>query len=238
LRGGNGPSAHQESKLPEGSGQVQLLRAIDKGKDQSYVLHVLNQAQLSHAIFPLGEYTKPQVRQLAQRFKLPVAARPDSQDLCFLGESTYQEFLLRNAPELQKPGPILNTAGDALGQHQGLAFYTIGQRRGIGVAGPEPYYVIQKDLGRNALIVGHKADLGRDELTTGETNWIAGEAPPEPVRAQVQIRYKARQVWGRVTPLKNKRVHVKFEQPLAGITPGQAAVFYEGQRCLGGGIIE
>ncbi|MEA3352165.1 MAG: tRNA 2-thiouridine(34) synthase MnmA [Chloroflexota bacterium] len=224
--------------LPNVGERVELLRGVDKHKDQSYVLHILNQEQLSHTLFPLGEYTKSQVRALARKFDLPVAERADSQDLCFVGAGSYQDFLLRNAPQVEKPGPILNTDSEQLGQHRGLAFYTIGQRRGLGIAAPYPLYVRRKDIVNNALIIDRKENLGRDELSAQDTNWIAGEAPNAPIRAQVKIRYKARLVWGRITPLENKHIHIKFETSIRDITPGQAAVFYDGDVCLGGGIIE
>ena len=142
------------------SGVIQLLRGVDARKDQSYVLHVLNQQQLEHTMLPLGEFTKPQVRQLARDFALPVAERPDSQDLCFLGEEDYRSFLLRRAPFAPQPGPILDRNGQVLGEHPGLAFFTIGQRKGLGLSSPHPLYVLEKDLKKNALIVGPGSELG------------------------------------------------------------------------------
>jgi tRNA-specific 2-thiouridylase len=220
------------------AGKVQILRAVDKAKDQSYVLHVLGQAQLSHAMFPLGEYTKPQIRQMARDYGLPVAERADSQDLCFLGNGDYRTFLKRNAPQVVEPGPIVTREGRILGEHQGLAFYTIGQRKGFGIAAPYPLYVLDKDKGNNTLIVGKKEELGGTELFTGNTNWVSGEVPGKAFWAQVKIRYQAQEAWGRVTPMEEGRTHVLFERPLRDITPGQAAVFYDGEVCLGGGIIE
>ena len=215
---------------------VELLRAVDDAKDQSYVLHVLDQSRLQHARFPLGEYTKPEVRALAQRFGLPVAQRADSQDLCFLGAGDYRSFLTRHVPQVQQPGPILGVAGETLGEHQGLAFYTIGQRKGLGISAPQPLYVVAKDTVRNALLVGPLEALGRRELRAGSANWIAG-SPPAPLRAQVKIRYKARPAWGLVTPQPDGGFHVAFDEPLRDITPGQAAVVYAGEQVLGGGLI-
>ncbi len=219
-------------------GRLELLRGIDSNKDQSYVLHVLNQEQLSHAMFPLGEFTKPQIRELARKFKLPVAERTDSQDLCFLGNGDYRDFLLRNAPQVANPGPIVTLEGEQVGEHQGLAFYTIGQRKGLGIAAPYPLYVLEKDNESNKLMVGPKDQLGRDELTTGAVNWISGQAPQNLVRASVKIRYKSREVDGLVTSQEDGSSHVKFVENLRDITPGQAAVFYDGEICLGGGIIQ
>jgi len=231
-------TGHYVRRRKTGDGRLELLRAADPQKDQSYVLHILNQTQLSHSLFPLGEYTKPQVREIARDFDLAVAERSDSQDLCFVGDGNYRDFLRRHTPQNIKPGAILARDGRELGQHQGLAFYTIGQRRGLGIASPCPLYVLEKDIAYNTLIVGHKEEMGNDELTAGDVNWISGEPPTEPIRAQVKIRYKSREVWGTVTPLESLRTHVKFEEPLLDITPGQAAVFYDGEVCLGGGIIE
>lgn len=220
------------------SGQFQLLRGIDPNKDQSYVLHVLTQEQLARTIFPLGEYTKPQIRELARRFNLPVAERPDSQDLCFVGHGDYRDFLRRNAPQVARPGEIVTREGTVIGTHQGLAFYTIGQRRGLGIAAREPLYVLEKDAAANRLVVGPRAQLGRDELVTGAVNWISGEAPKNPVRVTVKIRYKAREAEGLVTPRGDGSVHIQFSEKLRDITPGQAAVLYDGEVCLGGGIIQ
>ena len=219
-------------------GNKQLLRGIDESKDQSYVLHVLEQEQLKKALFPLGEYTKPQVRQMARDFKLPVAERADSQDLCFLGDGDYREFLARYSPQTKQPGPILTRSGEQLRGHNGLAFYTIGQRKGIGVAAPRPLYVLEKDASRNALIVGHIEELGGDQFETQRFNWISGHPPAEPFRGKVKIRYKASDAPCTVTPLEDGRVQINLDDPLRDITPGQAAVVYDGKICLGGGIIQ
>jgi tRNA-specific 2-thiouridylase len=220
------------------NGRQELLRGVDSNKDQSYVLHVLNQEQFSHAMFPLGEYTKPQIREMARAFNLPVAERSDSQDLCFLGNGDYRDFLLRNVPEVASPGPIMTREREQLGEHQGLAFYTIGQRKGLGIAAAHPLYVLEKDGDNNTLVVGTKEQLGRDELTTGVVNWISGQPPENPIRASVKIRYKANEVDGTITPLEDGGTHIKLNQSLRDITPGQAAVFYDGEVCLGGGIIK
>jgi len=219
-------------------GPVQLLRGVDPGKDQSYVLHVLEQSTLRQTLLPLGQYTKAEVRKLAAEYDLPAADRPDSQDLCFVGEEDYRTFLKRKAPEVAQPGPILNTSGEELGRHPGLAFFTIGQRKGLGISPPEPHYVIEKDPSRNALVVGPREHLGRDQLTASQVNWIAGKAPADPFPAGVKIRYRAREASAVVHPLPGQRVRVEFQEPLRDITPGQAAVFYQDDICLGGGIIE
>ncbi|MEW5868289.1 MAG: tRNA 2-thiouridine(34) synthase MnmA [Chloroflexota bacterium] len=231
-------TGHYARLQSDGNGRMQLLKGCDEGKDQSYVLHMLNQEQLAHTLLPLGGYSKAQVREMARRFGLPVAERPDSQDLCFLGEGDYRSFLSRHAPQVEAPGTILTQSGESLGEHRGLAFYTIGQRKGLGLSAPQPLYVLAKDLQRNALIVGRLEELGGQELTAAEVNWIAGQAPKQPVRAQAKIRYKAQPEWAQVTPLEGQRAQVRFERRLRDITPGQAVVFYDGETCLGGGTIQ
>jgi tRNA-specific 2-thiouridylase len=218
-------------------GDYQLLRAVDPAKDQSYVLSVLGQAQLPHALFPAGDFSKPEIRGLARRYQLPTAERPDSQDLCFISDKNYHRFLAERAPGIAAPGPIETRAGQVLGQHQGLPFYTIGQRKGIGVAGPEPYYVLATDPGRNALIVGAAAELGQSTLRVGRVNWVSGAAPAGLLECGIKIRYKATARPGTVTPLGADRAAVRLDEPARDVTPGQAAVFYDGDVVLGGGII-
>jgi tRNA-specific 2-thiouridylase len=237
LGAGSMATGHYARLQSNDTGSIELLRAVDAQKDQSYILHVLGQEQLTHALFPLGGYTKLQVRQLARDFNLPVAERAESQDLCFLGKGDYRSFLVRNSPEIQNPGRIVNRKGETIGEHRGLAFYTIGQRKGLGLSSSIPLYVLDKDPQKNALIVGTGDELGRNELTTGRVNWVSGVRPEQPLRAQIKIRYKANEAWGTVTPLENGHAHVRFDSPLRDITPGQAAVFYDGETCLGGGII-
>jgi tRNA-specific 2-thiouridylase len=221
----------------DSQGGCRLLKGVDPSKDQSYVLHVLSQQQLAHALFPLGELTKRQVRQLAHDFKLPVAEQAESQDLCFLADSDYRSFLVRNAPGIENPGPILTRNGKVVGRHQGLAFYTIGQRKGLGVASQIPLYVLEKDLADNALVVGSLEQLGKRLLRAGQLNWVSSEAPTQRFRAQIKIRYKAQPAWGEVSLLAKDLVQVLFDEPLRDITPGQAAVFYDGDYVIGGGII-
>jgi tRNA-specific 2-thiouridylase len=226
-------------RLERAAGQPErLFEAVDKAKDQSYVLSVLRPYQLQHALFPLGDLTKSQVRAIATELELPAAQSKESQDLCFLGGEDYRAFLQRNAPHLGEPGAILNRAGEQLGEHRGLIDYTIGQRKGLGIAAPEPLYVLDKDRARNALIVGTRDELGQSELTATDMNWTQGIAPESPFEAGVKIRYKAAKAPAQVTPLADGRIRVEFEEPQPGITPGQAAVLYRGEEVLGGGIIQ
>ncbi|HVN56476.1 MAG TPA: tRNA 2-thiouridine(34) synthase MnmA [Anaerolineaceae bacterium] len=216
---------------------VELYRAVDLHKDQSYVLSRLNQEQLKHSLFPLGELTKPQVRQIARNFGLSVAERPESQDLCFISDGNYRRFLNEYAPESQKIGQIITSEGKILGEHQGLAFYTIGQRKGLGISSPEPFYVIEKRFEEQTLVVGPVSELGKCELIAQDVNWISGMTPEKSFNAQVKIRYKAELASGMVEP-GPEEFRVVFEQPLRDITPGQAAVIYQGNQCLGSGIIK
>lgn len=230
-------TGHYVRLVRDNQGFSQVLTAIDLAKDQSYVLHVLNQEQLAHAIFPIGEYPKSEIRQIATKFGLPVAQRPDSQDLCFLGDENYRQFLVRHVPKSIQPGPILTSSGEYIGEHEGLAFYTIGQRKGLGIASTVPLYVIEKDQASNALIVGKQEELGKFELWAANVNWISGHYPETAFRAQIKIRYKAAAVPGKIMPQGKDRFYVLFDQAMRDITPGQAAVIYDGDQCLGGGVI-
>jgi len=217
--------------------KIRLLKSVDQSKDQSYVLHVLNQEQLGKALFPIGDYPKVEIRKLAGQFGLPTASRADSQDLCFLAGEDYRDFIKRNAPESLKPGDIVNKDGDLLGRHQGLSFYTIGQRKGLGLSPREPLYVLSKNVEENTLIVGWKEELGQSELIVKNVNWIAGKPSYDVFRAEVKVRYSAKEVWGEISRLGDEGVLVRFDKPQRDITAGQAAVFYDGDIVLGGGLI-
>lgn len=231
-------TGHYVRKRTADDGQHELLRAVDPAKDQSYVLHVLTQEKLDRALFPVGEYPKSEIREIAQSLNLPVYKRPDSQDLCFLAGEDYRNFIQRNAPEILKPGEIVTRSGKVLGQHDGLANYTIGQRKGLGVQSRVPLYVLGKDSVTNVLIAGQAEELGTSELTADDVNWISGQSPKEPFRAEVKIRYTAREAWAQVTPLENGRqARVQFDAPQRDVTPGQAAVFYVDDVLVGGGAI-
>ena len=215
----------------------QLLRAVDKSKDQSYVLHVLDQEKLARALFPIGDYEKTEIRAIAVKYDLPTASRKDSQDLCFLAGEDYRNFLQRNAAEMLKPGAIQTRDGLQVGEHHGLANYTIGQRKGLGLASPMPLYVLGKDAATNTLIVGPQDELGSRELSGRNVNWLSGEAPKEPFRANVKIRYTARDAEALVRPLGENQAQVQFDAPQRDITAGQAAVFFQDDVLIGGGII-
>jgi tRNA-specific 2-thiouridylase len=216
-----------------------LRQGVDAAKDQAYVMHMLTQEHLAHVKFPVGDYTKPEVRQLAAKFNLPVAAKSESQDLCFLGDGDYRRFLREYSQRAGQPGPILDENGRLLGQHDGLPFYTIGQRKGLGLSTPEPLFVLRKDGRQNALIVGPREALGQRQLTAHQVNWIAGAPPPPDQLVQVKIRYKATPVNGYVEEEGegNGRIQVTFPEPVIGVTAGQGVVIFDGDECLGGGII-
>jgi tRNA-specific 2-thiouridylase len=230
-------TGHYARVVKTADGLYQLHKAVDYHKDQSYVLHVLNQDHLAHVKFPVGDYTKEAVRDLARKFNLPVASKSESQDLCFLGDGDYRRFLREYSERVAVPGPILDDNGRQLGQHNGLSFYTIGQRKGLGISTPEPVFVLKKDVTHNALVVGSREALGQQELEALDVNWLNGQMPDEPITAQVKIRYKAKDMPATVVAEENGRVRINFHEPVYGITPGQGAVFYDGDVCLGGGII-
>ncbi len=243
------------------TGKRRLRRGLDREKDQSYVLHVLNQKQLTHACFPLGPYTKPQVRAMAAERGMTVAAKPESQEICFVAQDDYRGFIDRYAVtltdkepvgvgattqtngliQLPKPGPIVDLSGKSLGRHRGLAYYTIGQRKGLGITSPEPLHVLKIDSEQNALIVGPAKELEKTSCTVSKMHYISGETPSIPFNALARIRYKAPEQEAVVTPLEGQRARVTFSHPQRAITPGQAAVFYggeDGDEVLCGGIIE
>jgi tRNA-specific 2-thiouridylase len=226
------------ARVEQDLGKFHLLRAADRAKDQSYVLSVLGQVQLSHALFPLGGLTKPEVRAAARRLNLPVADRPESQDLCFVGGADYRTFLETQAGVQARPGPILDEGGRRIGSHTGLSGYTIGQRKGIGISAQDPLYVLEKDSVRNALVVGPRHALRRTRFLVKRVNWVSGP-PSNSLRALVQVRYRAAPVPACVENGSSpEEAAVTLEQPLHDVTPGQAAVFYDGDECLGGGIIQ
>ena len=209
-------TGHYARKRVTADGRQELLRAVDHSKDQTYVLHVLTQARLERAIFPVGGYPKSEIRLLAQTLDcLPLNAA-DSQDLCFLAGEDYRDFIRRNAPQIARPGPILTRLGKVVGEHQGLAYYTIGQRKGLGVPSPVPLYVLAKDAATNTLIVGVEAELGARTLTAQAVNWIAGEAPSETVACS-RSRHVTRpgRPGRRCTPLDGNRVEVLVRRAAA-----------------------
>ena len=218
----------------EGADGPELHRAIDPARDQSYFLFATTSDQLAYLDLPLGNYAKSEVRAMAARFGLPVAAKPDSQDICFVPDGDYAGLVRRMRPAADAPGDIVDRAGRILGRHAGLVDFTIGQRRGLGVGGEaEPLYVLRLEPTTRRVVVGPRSALGVDGVMLGETNWIAGAAPAPGTRVEARVRSTARPVPAMVGGANE----VRFAAPEAGVSPGQACVLYDGSRVLGGGFI-
>lgn len=219
------------------SDRYQLLRAVDHNKDQSYFLYDLTQELLAGSVFPLGNQTKEETRRIAAEFGLATAEKPESQDLCLVeAHGSMQTFLDRYIN--QKEGDIIDMAGNVLGKHTGIHHYTIGQRKGLGIAAPEPLYVVKLDAVMNRVVVGDRHAGGRLECTAARMNWVSILEPTTPISAEVKIRYRSPSVPAQIIPLGNSRIKIMFEDHQFGVTPGQAAVLYNGDLVLGGGIIE
>ncbi|WP_017325757.1 tRNA 2-thiouridine(34) synthase MnmA [Synechococcus sp. PCC 7336] len=226
---------------PEGD-RWQLLRAIDRNKDQSYFLYDLRQQHLAHTLFPLGEWPKSETRRVAARLNLHTADKPESQDLCLVeAHGSMQSFLDRYIPPAK--GEIVDLSGRVLGYHEGVHHYTIGQRKGLGIAAPQPLYVIRLDPALNRVVVGPREQATQPEAIARNVNWVSMERPDGPLRAEVQIRYRSEPVPATITPLQDdtgrlSRARIVFDEPQFGVTPGQAAVWYDGDLLLGGGLLE
>jgi tRNA-uridine 2-sulfurtransferase len=220
----------------EDSGRYRLKRGLDRQKDQSYFLFTLTQAQLSRARFPVGALDKPAVREEARRLGLLVAEKKDSQEICFVASGEHPEFVGRRAE--MPTGVIKDRDGHVLGQHDGVHRFTIGQRKGLGLATGIPLYVVGIDADSAAVTVGPREALERTTLTASRVNWIAGETPPSPIRASARIRYRHQEAPATIVPFDDRRVAVTFDTPQSAITPGQAVVFYDSEMVIGGGWID
>jgi tRNA-specific 2-thiouridylase len=219
------------------TGKYRLVRGADPAKDQSYFLFTLTQAQLAHARFPVGALHKAAVRDEARRLGLSVAEKEESQEICFVAPGEHAGFVEKRA-EIAA-GPIRDGDGRVLGRHAGVHRFTIGQRKGLGISGAGiPLYVVDIDAGNATVTVGPREALERTTLTASGVNWISGEMPSSPVRANVRIRYRHREAPAAIEPLPDNRVQVRFDDPQSAITPGQAAVFYDEEVVLGGGWID
>jgi tRNA-uridine 2-sulfurtransferase len=219
-------------------GSYHLLKGIDGDKDQSYVLHVLGRQQLAHVLFPLGDLTKPQVRSLARQRGLPVADKAESQDICFLPDGDYRSFVAAEARSGLEPGRILDQSGAEVGQHQGLLNYTVGQRHGLGLAKGRPLYVTALDVEHNALVVGPIDALRHETAVVRNATYVSGTAPQAAFGCRVRVRYRSAEVDAHVTPGPGSTAIIRFGEPHGPISPGQAAVFYDGDEVIGGGIID
>ena len=229
---------YARTSLNEGTGRWELWRAVDSHKDQSYVLYPLTQYQLARSLFPLGGWNKEETRRRAQEMGLRVAGKPDSQEICFVPDKDYGRFLRETAPDVLRPGKIVDTGGRTRGDHQGVALFTIGQRKGLGVASNEPLYVSRIDPETNMVVVGSDLEVMSRSCVVGEVNWIGCDAPCGPVAVLSRIRYNMREAPAMVEPDEDGRWILTFEKPQRAITPGQSAVFYDGDQVLGGGLIK
>ncbi len=225
------------ARIGRRNGRNVLRRAVDRGKDQSYVLFGLNRAVLNRVIFPLGELTKEQVREQARRFDLPVCDKPDSVEICFVPDRDYAGLIRARDPHAFAPGEVVDSAGKVVGVHQGIAHYTIGQRRGLGIAFGLPIYVTKLDAAANTVTVGPRQALLKRGLVADQVNWLI-DPPTEPVRLTAQIRYQHKAAPATVELYEGGQVRVLFDEPQSAITPGQAVVLYDGEVCLGGGWIQ
>ncbi len=229
-------TGHYARVARDDSGGCHLLRGIDPKKDQSYFLAFLSQEQLAAACFPLGSMTKSEVRKLAEKKGLHPIADEESQDICFIKGNSYGEFLARQGGFEPAPGLIEDVNGKRLGEHRGLHLFTIGQRRGINCPASESYYVVKIDTAQNRLIVGFKKYLISSECRVTEINWI-GQSPKSPMKVSTRVRYRHKAAASMLFPIDIHTAVVKFESPQSAITPGQGAVFYNGDEVLGGGWI-
>jgi tRNA-specific 2-thiouridylase len=232
------------ARVEHSSNGYRLLKATDTSRDQSYFLYTLTQEKLARILFPLGDYTRDQVKQMAKQAGLPTASR-SSQDICFISQKNYGVFLSQRFSSM--PGDIVDTHGKKLGQHRGIAFYTIGQRHGVGLASGKPFYIVRIEPETNRIVLGSVEDLYSQSLTARNLSWISGRAPQEPITVMAKIRYKSKEAEATVFPSRRCEsrcnrdeaiCHVRFAQPQKAVTPGQAVVFYNGEEVLGGGVID
>ena len=225
-------------------GKWQLLRGLDNNKDQSYFLYTLSHEHVAQTLFPVGELEKPEVRRIAEEQGLVTADKKDSTGICFIGERKFKDFLQQYLPA--QPGTIESVDGEILGEHEGLMYHTIGQRKGLHIggladAGDDPWYVVDKDVERNVLVVAQGKNHPRlfsKGLVANQIHWVSREVISEPLRCVVKTRYRQADIPCQITPAEDGRIEVVFDEPVAAVTPGQSAVFYIDEVCLGGGIIE
>lgn len=237
-------TGHYVRRHDSADGKSQLLRGVDTNKDQSYFLYTLSHQQVSRSLFPVGELAKPEVRKIAEQLDLITAKKKDSTGICFIGERKFRDFLARYLPA--QPGVIVTTEGLVVGSHQGLMYHTLGQRKGLGIGGlkesnDDPWYVVDKDVPANKLIVAQGADHPRlmsVGLIASQLHWVERQAPGTTVNCTVKTRYRQDDIPCVIRYLDQQRIEVRFAQPVSAVTPGQSAVFYAGDICLGGGVIE
>jgi tRNA-specific 2-thiouridylase len=226
------------ARTDRAGGRFRLLKGRDEAKDQSYFLFGLTQGQLEAALFPVGHLDKAEVRRLARERGLPVADKAESQEICFVPDGDYAAFVEREAGPVDRSGPILDASGREVGRHGGVHRFTVGQRRGLGLTSPRPLYVLAVRPESRAVVVGDEERLLSDRLVAGDVNWLSVPEPAGEIPGRVRIRYRHAEAAASIRPLAGGRAEVRFEAPQRAVTPGQAAVFYDGEVCLGGGWIE
>ncbi len=219
------------------TGRYLLKKAVDLTKDQSYVLYAMTQEQLAHTRFPLGDYHKAQVRALAEQQGFSNAKKHDSQDICFVPNGRYADFIEGYTGRSYPPGDFVDVDGNVLGRHRGIIRYTVGQHRGLGLSLPQAMYVCALRPDDNTVVLGAESALYRRDADAAEFHWISGEAPTAPIRCRARLRYRQAEQWATVTPTAPDAVHLEFDEPQRAVTPGQAAVLYDGDVVLGGGVL-
>jgi tRNA-specific 2-thiouridylase len=224
------------ARVERRDGRRALLAAADPAKDQSYFLYGLSQEALPDLLFPVGGMTKSAVREVAARAGLRNAGKAESQEICFVTRGRAADYVALRRPEALRPGEVVDTGGHVLGRHGGIHQFTVGQRRGLGVAGPEPRYVVGIDVARGSVVVGSSAEASRQRFEVREVNWVSGRPPPRPIEARVKVRHRHQGEMGQVRPGAGV-AEVRLARPVRGVAPGQAAVFYDGEEVLGGGRI-
>ena len=226
------------ARIEEQDGKFVLKKALDPAKDQSYVLYTMTQEQLAHTLFPLGGYSKPEARKLAEDGGLVNAEKPDSQDICFAPDGDYAAAIERYTGKKPQPGNFVDADGNVLGQHKGIIHYTIGQHRGLGLGQNERAYVCKICPADNTVVLGPSEALFRRDAAAADVNWISGQAPDGPIRCCAKVRDRQTEQPATVTPRPDGGADILFDEPQRAITPGQAAVFYDGDVVLGGGVLE
>ena len=219
------------------NGRYAIKKSVTAAKDQTYALYNLTQEQLSHTLMPVGNYHKDEIRDMAQKLGLPVASKPDSQEICFIPDHDYASFIEEYTGKTMEPGNFVDLDGNVLGRHKGISHYTVGQRKGLGIAAGKPVYVTKICPAENRVILGDNEDLFHRELDVEEFNFISFDTPPAEFRAKAQVRYRQKEQWATVKVTGEKSVHIIFDEPQRAITKGQAAVLYDGDVVIGGGVI-
>lgn len=225
------------ARIEKVGGSYLLKKALDLSKDQSYVLYSMTQDQLAHTWFPLGSLNKEKTREIAEESGFINAHKPDSQDICFVPDGDYARIIELHTGKKATPGNFVDKEGNILGTHKGIIHYTIGQRKGLGLSLPEPLYVCEICPENNTVVLGTNQDLFRADVNVKDFNWILGEVPDKSFRCKAKIRYRQPEQWATVVPLKDGTVHIRFDEKQRAVTPGQAAVLYDGDIVLGGGVI-